>query len=347
MAVSVAGTRVTFSPPAGATGLIGDFTDWDKQPPLPVRAGEPIVLTLPRHAWVEYAWLGDDGKPFADPDNPRKSLNPWWSYPRAAEVGEYPHHPLWAGDAPLGTQRGEAHRLTWDGNVFAGKRRGYVYTPPGYDAAQRYPVYYVQDGVAFYRTGKLGELLDRALAAGLIDPAVLVFVEPLDRNAEYYLNDRYLDFLMAEVLPQIEAEFSVRRDAAGRGLWGASLGGLISLYTAWQHPELFGRVVSHSGALIASPEGRQGGRIDTTTAGEWLREQMQQRPPEGMRISLDVGTLEWLTAPNRRMAATLQDAQTLHQYREYPSGHNWVTWKNALPEALLFVQGMGAANAEQ
>ena len=163
--------------------------------------------------------------------------------------------------------------------MFAGKRRGYVYTPPHYDPALTYPVYYVQDGVAFYRTGKLGELLDRALAQGLITPAVLVFVEPLDRNDEYYLNDRYFDFLISEVLPQVETGFSVRRDAAGRGLWGASLGGLISLYTAWQHPDWFGKVISHSGALIASPEGRQGQRIDTTQAGEWLLEQLRLSPP--------------------------------------------------------------------
>ncbi len=336
---------MTFTPPPGAAALIGDFTDWTKQPPLPVEAGQPITLSLPRGAWVEYAWVSADGQPFADPDNPQKSLNPWWTYPRAVEVGEYPRHPLWQGEAPSDPAlRGQAHRLAWDGAVFGGKRRGYVYTPPGYDEARSYPVYYVQDGVAFYRTGKLGELLDRALSQQLIEPAVLVFAEPIDRNEEYYLNDRYFEFLSREVLPQVEERFSVRRDAAGRGLWGASLGGLISLYTAWQHPDSFGRVVSHSGAFIAAPQGRQGSRIDTTTAGEWLRTQLEARAPEALRISLDTGTLEWLLAPNRRMAAALQDLGAAHQYREYPSGHNWVTWQNALPEALLYMQGSGASS---
>ncbi|TSA83860.1 esterase family protein [Deinococcus detaillensis] len=340
MAVSVAGTHVTFTPPTGATALLGDFTDWLKQPPLPVVGGQPITLTLPRGAWVEYAWLDAAGQPFADPDNSQKSLNPWWNYPRAAEVGEYPRHWLWQGDATNNpAQRGEAHRMAWEGRVFSGKRRGYVYTPPGYDAARSYPVYYIQDGVAFYRTGKLSELLDRALVRDLIDPAILVFVEPLDRNAEYYLNERYFDFLQSEVLEQVEQRFSVSREAAGRGLWGASLGGLISLYTAWQHPDVFSKVISHSGAFIAAPDGRQGSTIDTTSAGEWLREQLQLRPPTDLQLSLDTGTLEWLLSPNRRMAAALQDLNIRHQYREYPSGHNWVTWQNALPEALLYMQG--------
>lgn len=342
MAISVAGTTVTFTPPAGAVGLIGDFTDWYKKAALPTD-GKPITLTLPRGAWVEYAWIDEQGEAFADPDNPQKSLNPWWSYPRAAQVGHYPFEPLWEGQFWQGEMqdipRGKAERLAWDGQVFAGKRRGYVYTPPDYTPERTFPVYYIQDGVAFYRTGKLAELLERALHKGLIDSAVLVFVEPLERNEEYYLNDRYFEFLMAEVLPQIEANYSVSREASGRGLWGASLGGLISLYTAWQHPETFGRVVSHSGCFIAEPGGRQGTVINTTTAREWLTEQVSAQPPRSLKVSLDTGVLEWLTGPNRRMAAVLKDQGVAHQYREYPSGHNWVTWKNALAEALLYMQG--------
>ncbi|WP_425145301.1 alpha/beta hydrolase [Deinococcus sp.] len=337
MAVSVSGTTATFSPPPGAVALTGDFTDWTKRPPIAVVGSQPIALTLPRGAWVEYAWIGADGKPFADPDNPQRSLNPWWNYPRALAVGEYCQHPLLGGELPAA--RGAAHRLSWEGGVFPGTRRAVVYTPPGYDPSQTYPVYYVQDGVAFYRTGKLGELMDKALAQELIRPAVLVFVEPGERNEEYYLNDRYLDFLAGEVWPRVEGEYSVARTAAGRGLWGASLGGLIGLYLGSRHPELFGAVVSHSGAFIAHPDGRQGSAINTTTAGEWLRAHLEARPPRHLRVSLDTGTLEWLAAPNRRMAAALMDAGIQHQYREYQSGHNWVTWRGALPEALLYIQG--------
>ena len=337
MAVSVDGQVVTFTPPAGATGLVGDMTDWRKRDPIPVEGGAPIVLTLPRGAWVEYAWVDAAGEAFADPDNDQKSLNPWWPYPRAVVVGDYARHRLWT--LPDATRRGTAHRLTWDGGVFPGKRRAIVHTPHGY-AGGPLPVYYVQDGVAFYRTGRLGELLDRAVEAGLATSAAFVFVEPVDRNEEYYLNDRYLDFLTAEVFPQVEGPLL---QASERGLWGASLGGLISLYTASRHPELFTRVVSHSGAFIARPGAvRPEGGIDTTTAGEWLREQLEAQPPRHLRVSLDTGVLEWLTGPNRRMAAALADLGLPHQYREYPSGHNWITWREALPEALLFMQGCEA-----
>lgn len=337
MAVSADGTLVTFTPPPRAVALVGDFTDWRKRPPIGVVDGQPVTLRLPRDSWVEYAWLDAGGQPFADPDNPRRSLNPWWPYPRAALVGEYPQHGLLSAEPPA--SRGEARRLSWEGGVFPGIRRAIVYTPPGHELGVGLPVYYVQDGVAFYRTGRLGELMDKGLAAGLLRPAVLVFLEPGDRNEEYYLNDRYLDFLTLEVFPRVEGGFGVSREPAGRGLWGASLGGLISLYLGRGHPELFGRVVSHSGAFIARPGARREGSIDTTHAGEWLLGEVLAAPPRHLRVSLDSGTLEWLTAPNRRLAAALADLSVEHQYREYQSGHNWVTWRTALPEALLYMQG--------
>ncbi|WP_412028654.1 alpha/beta hydrolase [Deinococcus yunweiensis] len=335
MAVTVRGQQVTFSPPPGAVGLIGDMTDWRKREPMPVVGGEPIVLTLPRGAWVEYAWVDAAGEAFADPDNDQRSLNPWWPYPRAAVVGAYTRHPLWLGEDA--TQKGTAHRLSWPGEVFPGTRRAVVYTPHGHDPARPTPVYYVQDGVAFYRTGRLGDAMDRAAQRGLIPGAVLVFVEPGDRSAEYYLNDRYLDFLTAEVFPRVEG---VHVTPSVRGLWGASLGGLISLHLGAAHPELFSRVASHSGAFIARPGATDAaGVIDTTTAGEWLAGQLSAAPPRHLKTSLDTGTLEWLTGPNRRMAALFADHGLEHQYREYPSGHNWVTWREALPEALLYLQG--------
>ncbi|WP_291426719.1 alpha/beta hydrolase-fold protein, partial [Deinococcus sp.] len=177
----------------------------------------------------------------------------------------------------------------------------------------------------------------RAMQAGLATGAVLVFVEPGDRNEEYYLNDRYLEFLQREVFPRVEGPLAA---VSERGLWGASLGGLISLYLGSRHPELFSRVVSHSGAFIARPGATYpSGVIDTTTAGEWLRGELEKTPPAHLKISLDTGVLEWLAGPNRRMAALLADRFLPHQYREYPSGHNWVTWREALPEAFLFMQG--------
>lgn len=334
MPVSVSGQKVTFTPPAGAVGLIGDFTDWFKRAALvPSNKHENITLTLPRGAWIEFAWINAQGEAFADPEHDLKSLNPWWNYPRAVSVGEYQRHSLW--QQPAATQTGTAHRLTWQGKIFPGTRRAIVYTPYQHQPNQPLPIYYVQDGVAFYRTGKLGEVMDRAVELGLAEKAVLVFLEPNNRDLEYYLNDQYLEFLTSEVFPQVEGIYA---QPSVRGLWGASLGGLISLYLGSQHPKLFSKVVSHSGAFIAHPSAISNGNIDTTNSGEWLYQTLKNNPPRHLQTSLDVGIVEWLTGPNRRMASLFSDLFLEHQYREYPSGHNWITWREALPEAFLYMQ---------
>ena len=333
MAVHVSGNLVTFTPPLEAAALIGDMTNWERFPSLP--ASGPITLEFPRNSWIEYAWVDAVGKPFADPDNPQKSANPWYPHARAVEVGKHFEHPLL--EPIVGIPEGKIERLAWEGDIFTGTRRAYIYTPPSYSPDLEYPVFYVQDGIAFYRTGKLAELSDRMLYLNRIRPAVLVFLEPQDRLREYYLNPRYAEFLALEVLPRVESGYSVRRDPAGRGLWGASLGGLISLYVALEHPKLYGTVISHSGCFTAHPRHLGEAKPNTTTAQEFPLEHLLQKNPPNLRLSLDTGTLEWLTGPNRRMAAAAQDLGLYHQYREYSSGHNWVTWKNALPEALEWV----------
>lgn len=337
MAFEVHGQKVRFFPPEGAVALTGDFTDWHRSDAVPL-SGAPIELEFPRNSWIEYAWVGEDGKPFADPDNPQKSLNPWWNYPRAVQVGTYElHRVLKMMNSKKDVPAGVVHRHVWEGQVFSGTRRAYVYTPPGYDAAKQYPVFYVQDGVAFFRTGRLGEIADQLIAAGQIQPAVFVFLEPNDRTVEYYLNDRYFDFLKTEVMPLIESTYAVRTDPEGRGMWGASLGGLISLYTASQHPEVFRHVVAHSGAFLAEP-----GRVDFDAyeAHPWLLDHLKLNPPEHLRVSLDTGTIEWLCPVNRKMASLMHELGIRHQYREHQSGHNWVTWRNAIPEAMLYILGV-------
>lgn len=52
-----------------------------------------------------------------------------------------------------------------------------------------------------------------------------------------------------------------------------------------------------------------------------------------------MGLLEWLLGPNRRLAALFADKKVPHAYRERPSGHNWVTWKQALAPGLRYLLG--------
>ncbi|NJK44948.1 MAG: esterase family protein [Pleurocapsa sp. SU_196_0] len=189
--------------------------------------------------------------------------------------------------------------------------------------------------MAYRRTGKLGAVLDNLVYLKRVSPAILVFLEPADRTQEYFFNPLYPRFLLEEVLPRVEAKYPVSRDAATRGLWGASLGGVASLWTALQHSDTFSRVVTQSAAIQGRP-----GTTYARGEAEWLLEQfksLETRLP--LRISLDCGQLEWLLGTNRRFAGMLFDKGYTHQYLEHRSGHNWVTWRDGMAAHLEWMLG--------
>lgn len=330
MPVSLRGCLATFAAPEGAVALIGDFTDW-REKPIPLRPGERFSVELPREAFLEYAFLDQNGKGLADLENPLKTVNPWHAYPRGVVTPGYRPSP-WLEPSP-NVGEGRLERLAWESRYYPGQtRRALAYTPPGFDRHTTYPVVYVQDGVAYARTGRLGSVLNNLMAAGEAKPAILVFLEPRDRASEYHLSDIYLQWLTAEVTPMIEARFRVTPGREGRFLWGASLGGLAALFAAWRRPDLFGGVVAQSAALIARPG-------DTLVRGveEWLADRWAQKPAPNVRVHLQCGSLEWLVAANRRFAGALFDTGTRHEYRERPGGHNWITWRDGMADGLRFL----------
>ena len=331
MAIEIHNNFVTFTAPKNAQHLIGDFTDGlDKA--IKLEAGQSLRLEFPKAAFVEYAFLDGEGTPFADPDNDTWAENPWYKYGRAAILEGYKPHAL---REPLAeAAKGRTVSLSWVGKVFHGIRRAYVHLPPNFDESKVYPVFYVQDGVAYRRTGKLGSVMENLLHLERIKPAILVFLEPNDRTLEYHLNKDYLEFLLTEAMIEIEAKFPVSKDAATRGLWGASLGGMASVFAAMQRPDLFGLVVSQSGAFQGVP-----GQDYKRGASEWLLSEFQNLEKIPVRFSLECGQLEWLLGANRRFAGMLFDKGYTHRYTERPSGHNWVTWRDGLVDSLEFMLG--------
>jgi enterochelin esterase-like enzyme len=320
--IHIQGRRVTFTAPVGATHLIGDFSD-DKDRPIPLESGQSLTLEFPLAAFIEYCFLDAKGTRLADPDNPDNAQNPWWREYRAVQLEGYKADPMTEAlaDAP----QGSSQSLMWESTILKGKRRAYLHLPPNYNPSLEYPLFIIQDGVAFRRTGKLGIVHDNLLHQNKIRPCIFCFLEPQDRNQEYYFNLKYLEFLLQDVLPRLEQHHKISQF----GLWGASLGGLASLYAAMHAPKTFPMVVTQSGAFQGKPS------TPYARGGEnWLITQLEQTEPLPLRISADCGTLEWLTGTNRHFAAMLHTKGYAHQYLERPSGHNWVTWRNTIAAHL-------------
>lgn len=149
-----------------------------------------------------------------------------------------------------------------------------IYTPDAYDSApgRRFPVLYMHDGQnvfahpesAVFDTWCANLALERLVAGGRVEPWLIVAVDSThERLAEYSPWDEprsnvparaapYVRFLVETLKPYLERNYRTRPGPEWTGVMGSSLGGLMSLYMGWKHPELFGRIGALSPSVMWS-----------------------------------------------------------------------------------------------
>lgn len=211
-----------------------------------------------------------------------------------------------------------------------------VWLPPGYEKERerRYPVLYMHDGANVYVEWRIDEIAKPLIASGEVEPLIIVLVpnggQPEDRFDDYTWTrparaksggnaDAYGRMLIEELKPFIDREYRTLPDAANTGMGGASLGALVSLHLALEHPGVFGKLILMSPAVWWDDKLllRDVGRLKT-------------RPP--LRIWLDVGKAE---APSMvRNAQALRDTLSRKgwkrgedlTYFELPDGRHAEAW---------------------
>ncbi|HEY4002168.1 MAG TPA: alpha/beta hydrolase-fold protein [Candidatus Xenobia bacterium] len=246
---------------------------------------------------------------------------------------------------------GDIERTEFRSSLLPEPRTVLVYLPPGYrQSLRRYPVLYLQDGQndfdrqtsAFGQEWGLDESAERLIRSHQMAPVIMVAVyNSADRIVEYTPvsdpkhpgggADRYIQFLLSELKPWVDHQYRTVPDDSA--IMGSSLGGLLSLYASWRHPDVFRRVGCVSPSLWWD--------------GQWLTHAMATSPPTPplRRIWLDIGTEEGdepaeTVADTRRMHVVLQgagyrDEQTLF-YREIPGAHhNETAWAARVPDILV------------
>lgn len=208
--------------------------------------------------------------------------------------------------------------------------------PPGYDENQTYPVIYAQDGEQFFNYARAATLLSELITKQEIQPAVLVGVD-VDlalRTAEYAPSgerfEDYCAFFSEELLPFVEAQFSVARQPEGRILAGASLGACVSLHLALDEPDLYHRLLLFSGAYL--PE-----TLDRIKREQQLT-QMELYTWVGLQetaVSTNLGTLDFVQL-SRECLGLLAERHASIDQREMPGEHTWGYWQEQLPDALRY-----------
>jgi len=142
-----------------------------------------------------------------------------------------------------------------------------AYLPPGYDGSQRehsLAVFFdgqnMFDDEGSYKGGwQLHRLLDYRACRGQPVPAVVAIhtddgsrsalLSPWSRGDVPGLGDRMLDWIAGWLIPTARSELRIAPGPGAVLLGGSSLGGLLSLYGFFRHPDTFGRVLAMSPSI--------------------------------------------------------------------------------------------------
>jgi enterochelin esterase-like enzyme len=158
---------------------------------------------------------------------------------------------LLPGFSPVapGTTGGQVLEGTFPGTM----RPGYVYLPPGFSAAVRYPVVYLLHGMRgspseYITATQLPTFADTEIASGRLRPFIAVMPaagSSPDYNGEWA--GPWERALVQQVVPWVDAHLPTQRTATGRVLAGLSAGGFGAVDIGLRNPLLFGTIESWSG----------------------------------------------------------------------------------------------------
>jgi enterochelin esterase family protein len=341
-----------------------------------------LTVKLPSGARFVYQLSPNDPLTFEDPRaaqrDATRQADPLNKHPLSAcpantskfdcnSVAELPGAPPqpWLVAKP-GVAAGRVEKQTIKSAIQKIDRPFSVYTPANYKAdGPPNALLILFDGEVLADDQYQVTTLNNLIAASRIPPTVAVFVDniPRRRLVDLVASDEFADFMAKELVPWIRSHYNVTKDPKQTVITGNSAGGLASAYVALRHPEVFGNVLSRSGAFWWSFEhnggvcgsrcpdsgGRGGdGSRDVTTEGNIMVKQFLASPKLPLRFYLAAGTFEFdrnggggeiLEGTRHLRDVLLAKGYQVH-YQQFVGGHDGLSWRGALADGLIHLLGV-------
>lgn len=227
-----------------------------------------------------------------------------------------------------------------------------VYTPDAYDARPhaRFPVLYMHDGQnvlehaesARWDTWCANTTLEALVREGAVEPWVIVAIDHGPNRFEQYSpwdeprlgvtgrGPAYASFLVESLKPWVDATYRTRPGPEWTATMGSSLGGLISLYLGWRHPDVFGRIGGVSPTVMWS----LGRLFEAWTAhtGRWSRIYLDTGAHETVQwdqVHLDYGS--GVRAFHEQLRRAGYADWELRLVVDETGGHHESDWQRRLP----------------
>jgi enterochelin esterase-like enzyme len=222
-----------------------------------------------------------------------------------------------------------------------------IYMPPGYQTngtpnhllvALDGDDYLDDDDIALPVT------LNNLIAASKIPSTLAVMVYNVHgrRLKDLLLNEEFAGFMARELVPWVREHYNVTTDSSQTVVTGHSAGGVAAMFMGLRYPNVFGNVLSQSGAVWWSPE-MDLANYDATDETNWLARQFIATPRSGVRFYLDAGTFEGDTSArgsgileaNRQLRDVLLAKGYEVHYEQFVGGHDDVSWRVMVADGLL------------
>lgn len=321
-----------------APQLMGDFNDWGRGQTGTAQLSQVTPrlwiyeADFAADAYVEYVFTNDpddEDERVIDPLNPRQTPNGlgynnnYFAMPA--------RQPSVLTDFMSNTPQGEITRHAIYHPMLVGddRRDVWLYHPP---TEQAVPLLVVFDGRDYLRRANITQIVANLIAIHRIQPVALALIHnaELGRYHEYNATDTVLAQLTELVLPLAYNNLNLLDHDQHPGTWGvmgASMGGQMALYTGLRLPHIFGKVISQAGAF-------QLRLTDHPSITQFLVDKL---PKQALKLWMDCGTMDWLLPENREMFQLLVERGYDVTYKEHNAGHNYMAWRDLIPEALAAV----------
>ena len=182
----------------------------------------------------------------------------------------------------------------------------------------------------------------------------LILVMP-EGGYSYYTNsvdrhqDRYEDYIVHDLIADVENRFPAALGRSHRGIVGVSMGGFGAIKLALKYPELFVFSGGISSAIDVPSRPFSIKRISQwreheAIFGSWGSATRRENDPLVLArradptttpyLFLTCGNQEGLLPSNRQFAALLAQRHVQYEFHVENGGHNWNQWNALLPEVF-------------
>jgi enterochelin esterase-like enzyme len=235
-----------------------------------------------------------------------------------------------------------------------------------YKTSEKYPVIYLLHGIggngeSWIKRCNFNILIDSLKDCNLISD--LIYIMP-DAHNSYYIDNYnrsfcYESFFINEFIPFIDSNYRTIPSASDRTIMGLSMGGFGAVILGIKHPDVFGTIISLSGALrdsasfvnlseekykkyfsdVYGPELKSESRITShwkLNSPYYLIDSTYAYALKNINWYFDCASGDSLYPVNEAFHKLLMNNNIPHEFHSRPGNHNWAYWYHSSANALIY-----------